>query len=152
MREAVSREERKEGEDGGSSVEDGKGRTEIGSWEPRTLLRWFWGYWGEGTCVRPTKADPPSPGYGATGWLAGPPHHFGFKKSFDFLANTQICDGWPMGHYSQIPDFESLAKAFLIFGVGGPSHSEKMKINGKNLRVTFPTRIQLFETCDLMGG
>ena len=52
----------------------------------------------------------------------------------------------------QITEFKELAKAFCVFWVGGCSHSGKMQINGKNLRVTFPTRIQLSETYAIRGG
>jgi hypothetical protein len=39
-----------------------------------------------------------------------------------------------------------------IFSVGPPSHTGKMKINGINRTVTFPTLVNFFGTCDLIAG
>ena len=36
--------------------------------------------------------------------------------------------------------------------VGPPSHSGFLKINGINRTVTFPTLVNFFGTCDLIGG
>jgi hypothetical protein len=48
----------------------------------------------------------------------------------------------------QVAGYEFKAKAFSFFWAGPPSHSGKMKINGINRTVTFPTLVNFFERCD----
>jgi hypothetical protein len=78
-------------------------------------------------------------------------HFPGIQKPFNFPANPQFWGGGVAGCALQVAGCQFLAQAFLIFLVGPPSHSRKMKINGINLHSTFPTQIQLFRVCDTVG-
>jgi hypothetical protein len=60
--------------------------------------------------------------------------------------------GFQVGYKLQVAGCKLLRKAFLKNRVRGHSHSRFLKINGKNLLVTFPGEIQVFKKCDSMGG
>jgi len=56
------------------------------------------------------------------------------------------------GYELHTTDYQSLMTVFSFLGSGTPSHSRFLKTNGINRTVTIPTRIQIFERCDLIGG
>jgi hypothetical protein len=66
---------------------------------------------------------------------------FSIKVDFIFRGDF-VSDQW----------FQWVYDLFGIFLVGPPSHSGFLQKYGKNLPVTFPTRISFLGTCGRIGG